>query len=143
MDSTRDRDPAPGPTSRSARRAPALATAALVLALTSVTTLVVAAVAAVPAVVNWTHAHGSHLVDHVRGTPLLPSLTTALLTALAALICGAVGAYDAAARPNRYSMASTSVTKSLAWTAELLAIPALALGILLGIAYLVVRAVFD
>ncbi|MET7378841.1 caspase family protein [Streptomyces sp. NPDC005526] len=135
--------PPRGPTSRSARRAPALATAALVLALTSVTTLVVAAVTAVPAVVNWTHAHGSRLVDHVRGTPLLPSLTTALLTALAALICGAVGAYDAAARPDRYSMASTSVTRSLAWTARLLAIPALALGILLGIAYLVVHAVFD
>ncbi|MFJ8198616.1 caspase family protein [Streptomyces sp. NPDC096152] len=138
-----DGTPPRSPTSRSARRAPALATAALVLALSSVTTLVVAAVTAVPAVVNWTHAHGSHLVDHVRGTPLLPSLTTALLTALAALICGAVGAYDVAARPDRYSMASTSVTKSLAWTAKLLAIPALALGILLGIAYLVVHAVFD
>ncbi|MFF8945153.1 caspase family protein [Streptomyces sp. NPDC014864] len=138
-----DGTPPRSPTSRSARRAPALAAAALVLALTSVTTLVVAAVTAVPAVVNWTHAHGSHLVDHVRGTPLLPSLTTALLTGLAALICGAVGAYDVAARPGRYSMASTSATKSLAWTAKLLAIPALALGILLGIAYLVVHAALD
>ncbi|MFE1941879.1 caspase family protein [Streptomyces massasporeus] len=120
------------------RRAPALAGAALALAVTALAMLfmtiqrgVVAVVARADAGVN------GNVEDNIREYGALTPLIVCLITGAAALVVGAFARHDLGARPEHYTKQATSGTQTLTSVAKGLAIPTLVLAVLAGIAYLV------
>ncbi|GKQ39748.1 caspase family protein [Streptomyces sp. A012304] len=125
------------PTRTGSVRAPLLAAAGLALAVTSVVFVVLAAVGAMEAV-NAQQPHIDDLRAQFADNGVATSLTLCLITAVLALVLCAIARHDLQAHPRLYAPSPTSVTRSLAWTAKLLAIPAFALGVLMAIAYPIV-----
>ncbi|MFD3497020.1 caspase domain-containing protein [Streptomyces sp. NPDC058676] len=126
------------PTSPKSRWAPALAGTALALAVTSVITVVLAAVGAAQAVRDRIEeGPGGAIADHVGEFGVVRSLTVCLITAAAALVLGAFARHDLRARHDRYTTSASSWTSSLTSLAKGLAVPALILGALALITYLV------
>lgn len=120
------------------RRAPALACAALTLAVTAVATLVLAIQLAVVAVVErGDEGVNGNIEDNIREHGALPPLTVCLITGAVALIVGAFARRDLGARREHYTRQAASGTHTLTSIAKGLAIPALILAVVVGIAYLV------
>ncbi|MEU3936810.1 caspase family protein [Streptomyces sp. NPDC029044] len=126
------------PAGRTDRRAPALAGAALALAVASIGTLVLALQRAVVAVVERGEegVQGS-IEDNVREYGALTPLIVCLVTGALALVVGAVARHDLGTRREHYTRQAASSTHTLTAIAKGLAIPALVLAVLAGIAYLV------
>ncbi len=126
-----DRPPPP-------RRAPVLAGAALALAVTALITLVLAIEGAVAAIMERSSEGVSgNIEDNIRAHGALTSLTVCLVTGAAALITGALARHDLSARRERYTRQAAGRTHTLTSIAKGVAIPALVLAVLAGIAYLV------
>ncbi|MFF3850582.1 caspase domain-containing protein [Streptomyces sp. NPDC002328] len=119
-------------------RAPVLAAAALVVALASAGAVAWAGVNAKTAADRRTA--GGDLGDHLGDVGVASTLVVAVITAVLALVLAALARHDLAARPHRYRTASSGATRSLAWTARLVAITALVLALLMMIAYPIVNA---
>ncbi|MGW7378085.1 caspase family protein [Streptomyces sp. NPDC054794] len=119
--------------------APALASAALALAVTSVITFVAAAVATAYAVQDRAAAGttGEFAVS-VKGHGVLPLVITALVTAAAALLCGALARRRLSARRTRYTPWAKTTTRSMTSVARRCAVPVLVLTVLWSIAYNIV-----
>ncbi|MFJ5730856.1 caspase family protein [Streptomyces paradoxus] len=126
------------PPNRTDRRAPTLAGAALALAVAAIGTLVVALQKAVVAIVERGEAgvHGS-IEDTIREHGALTPLIVCLITGAVALIVGAVARHDLGTRQEHYTRQAARSTHTLTSLAKGLAIPALVLAVLAGIAYLV------
>lgn len=121
------------------RRAPALATAALALAVTAIVTVVIAAQGAVEAIDGRLNRPEDELRYHVQEAGMIGPLATSLLTAVVALLLGALARHDLGARRDRYTRAASSATETLIAVTKGLALPALVLAALAAIAYLVAR----
>ncbi|MDX3128574.1 hypothetical protein PV367_01860, partial [Streptomyces europaeiscabiei] len=120
------------------RRAPALAGAALTLAVTAVATLVLAIQLAVVAVVErGDEGVNGNIEENIREHGALPPLTVCLITGAVALVVGAFARRDLGARREQYTRQAASGTHTLTSIAKGLAIPALILAVVIGIAYLV------
>ncbi|CAM5577957.1 Peptidase C14 caspase domain-containing protein OS=Streptomyces aurantiogriseus OX=66870 GN=GCM10010251_58410 PE=4 SV=1 [Streptomyces aurantiogriseus] len=120
-------------------RAPALATAALALAVTAVVMVVITAQLAVEAVDGRLDSPGTELRHHAQAAGVIAPLATALLTAAAALVPAALARHELSARPGRCTPAAKSATETLISVTKGLAIPALVLATLAAVAYLVTR----
>ncbi|WP_052808699.1 caspase family protein [Streptomyces cyaneogriseus] len=132
--------PPPPPPRRGSALSPALAAAALGTAVASVITLVMAAVRAVEAVKDRiTAGPGSELQTHVEAVGMVPPLVVCLVTAAAALVLGAVARHELRARAERHTARSAGAANALTATAKMLAVPALTLAGLIGLAYLVAK----
>ncbi|MFJ9742086.1 caspase domain-containing protein [Streptomyces sp. NPDC101166] len=118
---------------RPSARAPLLAGAALALALVCVGAVVRAGVKAKAAADL--RRHSGDLGEHLGAFGVATTLAVALATATGALILGALARHDLTARPTRRRPSAPGTTRSLAWAARLLAIPALVLALLAAIAY--------
>ena len=134
--------PTPAPTrtgpSTPSRRAPALAGAALALAVTAVITLVVAIQAAVVAVLERSdEGVNGNIEDNIHKHGALPPLTACLITGAVALVVGAFARHDLGARREHYTERAAGGTHTLTSIAKGLAIPALILAVLIGMAYLI------
>ncbi|MEV4437068.1 caspase family protein [Streptomyces sp. NPDC049555] len=124
-----------------AQQAVAYGIGALVMAVVSLITLVLTALAAQEAIRNRVLEPGTQLEDHVHNAGMLTPLGFCLTAAILALIGAAVargvltppGGTPPSGRPAR-------VTASLRRTAKVLAIPALVLAVAVLIAYLVASA---
>ncbi|MEU2747433.1 caspase family protein [Streptomyces collinus] len=123
---------------RTDRRAPALAGAALALAVAAIGTLVLTMQRAVVAIVErgGEGVHGT-IEDNVREYGALTPLIVCLATGAVALVVGAVARHDLETRQEHYTRQAASSTRTLTSVAKGLAIPALVLAVLAGIAYLV------
>ncbi|CQR60812.1 hypothetical protein [Streptomyces leeuwenhoekii] len=132
--------PPPPPPRRGSALSPALAAAALGTAVASVITLVMAAVRAVEAVKDRvTAGPGSELRTHVEAVGTVPPLVVCLITSVAALVLGALARHELRARGERHTARSAGAANALTATARMLAVPALTLAGLIGLAYLVAR----
>jgi hypothetical protein len=120
------------------RRAPALAGAALALAVTALAMLVMTLQRGAVAVVERADAgvYGN-VEDNIREQGALTPLIVCLITGAAALVVGAFARHDLDARREHYTRQAASGTHTLTSMAKGLAIPALILAVLAGIAYLV------
>ncbi|PTH85582.1 hypothetical protein C9J60_25475 [Streptomyces sp. A244] len=120
------------------RRAPALAGAALALAVASIGTFVLAMQRAVTAIVERGEegVHGT-IEENVREYGALTPLIVCLITGAVALVVGAVARHDLGTRREHYTRQAASSTHTLTSIAKGLAVPALVLAVLAGIAYLV------
>jgi hypothetical protein len=120
------------------RRAPTLASTALALAVTAVVTLVLAIQAAVVAVMERSNegVYGN-VEDNIHEHGALTPLTVCLITGAVALVVGAFARHELGARREHYTRQAASGTHTLTSIAKGLAIPALILAVLAGIAYLV------
>ncbi|MEU0999812.1 caspase family protein [Streptomyces tibetensis] len=120
------------------RRAPALAGAALALAVTALAMLVMTIQRGVVAVVARADAgvYGN-VEDDIREQGALTPLIVCLITGAVALVVGAFARHDLDARREHYTRRAASGTHTLTSVAKGLAIPALILAVLAGIAYLV------
>jgi hypothetical protein len=120
------------------RRAPTLAGAALALAVTAVVTLVLALQAAAVAVMErGDEGVYGNVEDNIREHGALTPLTVCLIAGAVALVVGAFARHDLGARREQYTRQAASGTHTLTSIAKGLAIPALILAVLAGIAYLV------
>lgn len=120
------------------RRAPTLAGAALALAVTAVVTLVLAIQAAAVAVMERSdEGPYGDVKDNISEHGALTPLTVCLITGAVALVVSAFARHDLGARRERYTRQAASGTHTLTSIAKGLAIPALILAALAGIAYLV------
>ncbi|WP_051835438.1 caspase family protein [Streptomyces sp. NRRL S-481] len=120
------------------RLAPALAGAALALAVGAVVTLVMAVRAAAVAIAERSdQGVGGSIEDKIREQGALAPLTVSLITAALALVVGAFARHDLGRRRERYSPRAASGTRTLTSVAKGVAIPVLVLAVLMGIAYLV------
>ncbi|MFE3031813.1 caspase domain-containing protein [Streptomyces canus] len=120
------------------RRAPALAGAALALAVTAVATLVLAIQAVVLAVRERSHEGPSgNVEDNLRAHGALTPLIVCLITGAVALVVVAFARHDLRTRREHYTERAASGTSALTSVAKGLAIPALILGVLAEITYLV------
>ncbi|MFI8237073.1 caspase domain-containing protein [Streptomyces sp. NPDC085866] len=131
----------PGLTHRPESRlllAPALAAAALALAVTSVITWIVAVVATVYAEEGLRVGPEETFAQSARHHGVIPALITALITATAALVLGAFARRDLSARRKRYTPGAKSATRSMASAAKHCAVPVLVLTVLMSIAYNIV-----
>ncbi|MBH1933725.1 caspase family protein [Streptomyces sp. AV19] len=128
---------APPKTPYHALRAPALAVVALGLAITSVVEDIAAAVAASEAIANRASDKWSRLADHVHATAMLDSLATCLVTAVLALVFAALARRGLRSPDARGPTGPVRVTRALAATAKWLALPALVLGVIIVVAYLI------
>ncbi|AMW15000.1 hypothetical protein A4E84_39400 [Streptomyces qaidamensis] len=126
------------PAQRTDRRAPALAGAALALAVAAFGTLVLAMQRAVAALMERGDAgvYGN-VEDNVREHGVLTPLIVCLITGAVALVVGAVARHDLGTRREHYTRQAAGSTRTLTSIAKGLAIPALILAVLAGIAYLV------
>jgi hypothetical protein len=80
--------------------------------------------------------HGT-IEDNVREYGALTPLIVCLATGAVALVAGAVARHDLETRQEHYTRQAASSTRTLTSVAKGLAIPALVLAVLAGIAYLV------
>ncbi|MEU3983724.1 caspase family protein [Streptomyces sp. NPDC026672] len=119
-------------------RAPALAGGALALAVTAVVTFVLAIQAATVAVLERSREglYGN-VEDNIRAHGALTPLTVCLLTGAVALVVGAFARHDLGARREHYSGRAEGGTRTMTSITKGLAIPALVLAVLVGLAYLV------
>ncbi|MFE0453927.1 caspase family protein [Streptomyces sp. NPDC058914] len=133
----------PGRARSRSLRVPVLASAALVLAVTAVLTIVLTAQGAVDAV-DARRAAGpaGRLRDHVQASGMLVPLTVSLLTAATALVLGAFTRHELTARRDRCTPAAQSAAETMTTVTKGLAIPALVLAVLTAIAYLVAREIW-
>ncbi|GAA2307908.1 hypothetical protein GCM10010234_59540 [Streptomyces hawaiiensis] len=119
-------------------RAPALAGAALALAVTALAMLVMTLQRGVVAVVARADAGVTgNVEDDIREHGALTPLIVCLITGAAALVVGAFARHDLGVRRERYTRQAASGTHTLTSIAKGLAIPALILAVFAGIAYLV------
>ncbi|KUN86369.1 caspase family protein [Streptomyces griseoruber] len=116
------------------QRAPVLAGVALVLAVASVGTAARAVYKAKTAV-QALHDVKGDLGQHISDSGMLPALVVSLVTAAMALLLCTLARRDLTARPRRYPASTESTTTSMVWTARLLAVPALVVGVIMAIAY--------
>jgi heme/copper-type cytochrome/quinol oxidase subunit 2 len=103
---------------------------------------VAAVVAGVPAVRDFAGAgtgDSRTLGSFVDGTGTVPLLVASVVTAVVALVLGAVARHEVRARPERYTRASATSTAALTTPARYVAIPALFLAVLAFIAWLATR----
>ncbi|MFB6848858.1 caspase domain-containing protein [Streptomyces sp. NPDC056373] len=122
----------------SSRRAPALAGAALALAVTALAMLVMTVQRGVVAVVARADAGvNGNIEDDLREYGALTPLIVCLITGAVALVAGAFARHDLDARRKHYTRGAASGTHTLTSVAKGLAIPALTFAVLAGIAYLV------
>ncbi|MGW0578192.1 caspase family protein [Streptomyces sp. NPDC002920] len=128
--------PAGSSPARSARTAPVLGALALVLAVASVGTVVLACVRGTRAA-RLRQSSTADLAQHVQDLGGLTPLVVSLGTAVAALVLCALTRHHLGTRLGQYTPAASATAKSLAWAANFLAIPALALGGLLLLGFLV------
>ena len=120
------------------RRAPALAGAALALAVTALAMLFMTIQRGVVAVVARADAGVTgNVEDDIREYGALTPLIVCLITGAAALVAGAFARHDLGARREHYTQQAASGTQTLTSVAKGLAIPTLVLAVLAGIAYLV------
>ncbi|MFJ4534514.1 caspase domain-containing protein [Streptomyces tibetensis] len=120
------------------RRAPVLAGAALALAVTALAMLVMTIQRGVAAVVARADAGVTgNVEDDIRAYGALTPLIVCLITGAAALVVGAFARHDLGARREHYTRRAASGTHTLTSVAKGLAIPALIIAVLAGIAYLV------
>ncbi|NEE15778.1 caspase family protein [Streptomyces sp. SID7499] len=120
------------------RRAPVVAGAALVLAVTAVAMLVLSIQTAVVALMErGEEGVYGNVEDNLREQGSLTSLTVCLITAAVALVAGAFARHDLAAGREHYTKQAASGTQTLTSVAKGMAVPALVLAVLVGIAYLV------
>ncbi|WP_053667778.1 caspase family protein [Streptomyces sp. NRRL B-1140] len=120
------------------RRAPTLAGAALALAITSLALLFMTMQRGVVAVVARADAgEAGNVEDNIREQGALTPLIVCLITGAAALVVGAYARHDLDARREHYTRQAVSGTHTLTAVAKGLAIPALILAVLAGVAYLV------
>jgi hypothetical protein len=127
----------PDPSSPS-RRAPVLAGAALALAVTAVATLLLALQRGVVAVVErGEEGRSGNVEDNIREHAALTPLTVCLITGAVALVVAAFARHDPGTRGEHGTRRAVSGTHTLTSVATGLAIPALVLAVLAGIAYLV------
>lgn len=132
------REPVGTRTSPGSHWASALAGAALALAVTAVVTLILAVQKAALAVEDRSSAgRGGNIEDNVQDHGALAPLTVSLITAAVALVAGTLARHDLDARLERYSQSASSGTRSVTSIAKGLAIPALILGVLVLVTYLV------
>jgi O-antigen/teichoic acid export membrane protein len=82
---------------------------------------------------------GGGIAKHVDEFGVVTSLTVCLITGSAALVLGAFARHDVRARGDRYTTSASSWTSSLTSLGMGLAVPALILGALALITYLVGR----
>ncbi|MEW2399015.1 caspase family protein [Streptomyces sp. NPDC046862] len=118
------------------------AAAAAALAVVSAVMVVLAAADTVDVVdtrVGW----GCCVADAVNGTGLVSRLVTSLVTAVAALISGAFARHDLASRSDSYTARHRLAARHLTSAAKLLAVPALILATLVGVAFLVWTGIED
>jgi hypothetical protein len=120
------------------RRAPALAGAALALAVTALAMLVMTLQRGAVAVAERADAgvYGN-VEDNIREQGALTPLIVCLIAGGAALAVGAFARHDLDTRREHYTRQAASGTHTLTSVAKGLAIPALILAVLAGIAYLV------
>jgi hypothetical protein len=118
--------------------AAALAAAALALAVTSVITFVLAAESAVTAVVERADAgRGAEIEESVHQHGALTPLTVSSLTAVAALVLGALARHALGTRRDFSSTSASRAVRIMAWLAKGVAIPVLVLSVIVAVAYLV------
>ncbi|MEU8649807.1 caspase family protein [Streptomyces sp. NPDC048737] len=125
---------------RDRRRAPALAGAALTLAVTAVITVVVTLQKVATAVDRRLHPEpgdNATLEEHFRELGVLTPLTVSLTTAALALLLSAFARHDLGARRDLYSPRAAGGTGTLTAIARGLALPALVLAVLTALAYLI------
>ncbi|MFC8142467.1 caspase domain-containing protein [Streptomyces paradoxus] len=126
------------PAHRTDRSAPALAGAALALAVAAIGTLVLAIQRAVTALTErGTEGVYGNVEDNIREHGALTPLIVCLITGAVALVVGAIARHDLRTRQQRYAKQAANATHTLTSIAKGLAIPALVLAVLAGIAYLV------
>jgi hypothetical protein len=70
---------------------------------------------------------------------MVPPLVVCLITSVAALVLGAFARHELRARAERYTARSAGAANALTATAKMLAVPALTLAGLIGLAYLVAK----
>ncbi|GAA2766571.1 hypothetical protein GCM10010103_56120 [Streptomyces paradoxus] len=136
----RPRTPPAGtaPAPRTDRRAPALAGAALALAVAAIGALVLAIQRAVAALTErGTEGVYGNVEDNIREHGALTPLIICLITGAVALVAGAIAQHDLRNRQQHHTKQAASATNTLTSIAKGLAIPALVLAVLAGIAYLV------
>jgi hypothetical protein len=120
------------------RRAPALAGAALALAVTAVAMLVLAMQTAGVAVMErGEEGVYGNVEDNISEHGSLTPLIVCLITGAVALVVGAFARHDLGARREHYTRRAATGTHTLTSVAKGMAIPALILAVLAGIAYLV------
>ncbi|MEV3970296.1 caspase family protein [Streptomyces sp. NPDC050698] len=120
------------------RRAQAFAGAALTLAVGAVVSLILSIQMGVSAVLDRVDAGlGGQLEDHVRERGALTPLIVCLITGGVALVVGAYARHEAGALREHYTRRAANSTRALTSIAKTLAIPALIIAVLIGIAYLV------
>ncbi|WP_432120143.1 caspase family protein [Streptomyces sp. bgisy032] len=137
--------PAPAPARQArpdrpspSRRAPALAGAALALALASVATLVLTLQRATVAIIErGDQGVGGNVEDNIRAYGALTPLIVCLITGALALAAGAYARHELETGREHYAKQAASSTHTLVSVAKGLAIPALVLAVLAGLAYLV------
>ncbi|WP_133915688.1 caspase, EACC1-associated type [Streptomyces sp. NBC_00582] len=123
------------------QRAPVLAGAGLVLAVASVGTAARAVYKGRSAVQALRDLKGD-LGAHISDSGMLTALIVSLVTAAVALLLCALARRDLVLRPGRYPPSTASTTRSVVWTARLLAVPALVVGVVLAIAYPVANSIW-
>ncbi|MFI8895698.1 caspase domain-containing protein [Streptomyces paradoxus] len=132
------RPPVPPAPAKTDRRAPALAGAALALAVASFGTLVLAIQRSVAALTErGTEGVYGNVEDNIRAHGALTPLIVCLITGAVALVVGAIAQHDLRTRRQHYTERAASATNTLTSIAKGLAISALVLAVLAGIAYLV------
>ncbi|MEW2805707.1 caspase family protein [Streptomyces massasporeus] len=119
------------------RRAPALAGAALALAVTALAMLVMTIQRGVAAVVARADAGVGQVEDNIHEQGALTPLVVCLITGAVTLVVGAFARHDLGTRRESYTTQAASATHTMTSVAKGLAIPALILAVLVGIAYLV------
>ncbi|MFD5794072.1 caspase domain-containing protein [Streptomyces diastatochromogenes] len=119
-------------------RAPAVAAVALALAVTSVIILVWAVARTVYAEEDRRTGAFSTFAESAGVHAVVPFLITALITAVAALLLGAVARHDLSVRRKRYTQGVKSATLYMTSAAKRCAVPVLVLAVLMSIAYNIV-----
>ncbi|WP_340374399.1 caspase family protein [Streptomyces sp. SS7] len=123
------------------QRAPVLAGVALVLAVASVGTAARAVYKAKTAV-QALHDLKGDLGQHISDSGMLPALVVSLVTAAVAVLLCALARRDLTTRPRLYPASTASTTTSVVWTARLLAVPALVVGVIMAIAYPITNSIW-
>ncbi|MFE1879502.1 caspase family protein [Streptomyces diastatochromogenes] len=121
-------------------RAPALAAAALALAVTSVIILVWAVARTVYAEEDRRTGAFSAFAESAGVHAVVPFLITTLITAVAALLLGALARHDLSVRRKRYTQGAKSATRYLTSAAKRCAVPVVVLAVLMSMAYNIVSA---
>jgi hypothetical protein len=118
------------------RRAPALAAAALVCAVTAVVLFVLAAQGAAEAIER-RRTQGGSIETHVHDVEALTPLTVSLVTAAAALVLVPLARHHLDVWRERYTKSASGLTRTLTALAKGPAVTILVLAVLTGLTYIV------